>query len=66
MKILLPIDGTELALHEVRFALRLATEGLKASFLLANVQEPASFYEIVTAHDAAVLETISHSAGTQL
>ena len=57
MKILLPIDGTELALHEVRFALRLATEGLKASFLLANVQEPASFYEIVTAHDAAVLET---------
>ena len=63
MKILLPIDGTELALHEVRFALRLATEGLKASFLLANVQEPASFYEIVTAHDAAVLETISHDAG---
>jgi hypothetical protein len=63
MKILLPIDSTELALHEVRFALRLATEGLKARFLLANVQEPASFYEIVTAHDAAVLETISHSAG---
>jgi nucleotide-binding universal stress UspA family protein len=63
MKILLPIDGTELALHEVRFALRLVSEGLKASFLLVNVQEPASLYELVTAHDATVLESVSHAAG---
>ena len=49
MKILLPIDGTELALHEVRYALRLVTQGLQARFLLVNVQEPASLYEMVTA-----------------
>ena len=48
MKILLPIDGSELSLHEVRFALRLVREGLQASFLLVNVQEPSSLYEIVT------------------
>jgi len=66
MKILLPIDGTELALHEVRFALRLASEGLEASFLLVNVQEPASLYELVTAPDPAVLEDVSHRAGEHL
>ena len=44
MKILLPVDGSGLSLHEVRFALRLVKDGLKASFVLANVQEPASFY----------------------
>ena len=63
MKVLLPIDGSELSLHEVRFALRLVSEGLQASFLLANVQEPASLYEIVTAPDPVVLESVSHAAG---
>ncbi|MBL8370903.1 MAG: universal stress protein [Burkholderiaceae bacterium] len=66
MKILLPIDGSELALHEVRFALSLAAEGLKTEFLLANVQEPASLYEIVTAHDPQVLENVSHAAGEHM
>ena len=63
MKILLPIDGSELSLHEVRFALRLVAQGLQASFLLVNVQEPASLYEMVTAPDAAVLESVTHAAG---
>jgi len=63
MKVLLPIDGSELSLHEVRFALRLVAQGLQASFLLANVQEPASLYEIVTAPDPVVLESVSHAAG---
>ena len=63
MKVLLPIDGSEFSLHEVRFALRLVSEGLQASFLLANVQEPASLYEIVTAPDPVVLESVSHAAG---
>ena len=63
MKILLPIDGTELALHEVRYALRLVTQGLQARFLLVNVQEPASLYEMVTAPDPVVLESVSHAAG---
>lgn len=63
MKILLPIDGSELALHEVRFAIRLAQEGLQASFVLVNVQEPASLYEIVTAPDPKVLDEVSLAAG---
>ncbi len=63
MKILLPIDGSELALHEVRFALQLVGEGLQASFLLVNVQEPATLYEMVTAPDPEVLENVSHAAG---
>ncbi|NMM09925.1 MAG: universal stress protein [Polaromonas sp.] len=63
MKILLPIDGTELSLHEVRFALRLVSEGLQANFLLVNVQEAANLYEIVTAPDPEVLENVSHAAG---
>ena len=63
MKIILPIDGSELSLHEVRFALQLVGEGLRASFLLVNVQEPATLYEMVTAPDPEVLENVSHAAG---
>lgn len=63
MKILLPVDGSELSLHEIRFAMRLVAQGLQASFLLANVQEPVSLYEIVTAPDPEVLENVSHAAG---
>ena len=63
MKILLPIDGSELSLHEVRFAIRLVREGLQAQFLLANVQEPASLYEMVTLPDPAALDDISYAAG---
>lgn len=66
MKILLPVDGTELSLHETRFALRLVQEGLRASFLLANVQEPASFYEIVTAQNAQLIENAAQEAGEDL
>ena len=40
---------THLSLHEARFALQLMRNGLQASLLLVNVQEPASFYEMVTA-----------------
>jgi len=63
MKILLPIDGSDLALHEVHFALRLVAQGLQAEFLLVNVQEPATFYEMVTAPDPVVLEQVSQAAG---
>ena len=66
MKILLPVDGTELSLHETRFALRLVEEGLRASFVLANVQEPASFYEIVTAQDARLIENAALEAGADM
>lgn len=63
MKILLPIDGSELSLHEVRFALRLVREGLQASFLLVNVQEPSSLYEVVTWPDPEVRAAGTRAAG---
>lgn len=62
MKILLPVDGSENALEAVRHALRLVDDGLRASFVLANVQEPASLYEVVVAHDAEVIEQVSAAA----
>ena len=63
MKVLLPVDGTELSLHEVRFALRLVQDGLQASFLLVNVQEPSSLYEIVTWPDPDVRAQGTRAAG---
>lgn len=62
MKILLAVDGSEGALEAVRHALRLVQSGLKASFVLANVQEPASLYEVVVAHNAEVIEQVSAAA----
>ncbi|MET0541783.1 MAG: universal stress protein [Variovorax sp.] len=64
MKILLPVDGSEPALAGVRHAIKLVQEGLQASFVVANVQSPANFYEIVSAPDAQTLEAVSESAGT--
>jgi len=67
IKILLPIDGTELSLHETRFALRLVQEGLAASFVLVNVQSPASFYEMVTArNNAQLIEQAAQEVGEDL
>ena len=63
MKILLPIDGSEAALDAVRFAIRLAREGLPLQCVLGNVQEPATLYEMVVAHDADVLQQVSGAAG---
>ncbi len=66
MKILLPTDGSEASLDAVRHALRLVHAGLRASFVLANVQEPASLYEVVVAHDAKVIEEVSAAAAAHL
>lgn len=66
MKILLPIDGSEAALAAVRHAIRLVREGLRSSFVLANVQSPANLYEIVSAPDAQTLAAVSEAAGTHL
>jgi len=63
MKILLPLDGSEAALDAVRHALKLVDEGLQASFVLANVQAPTYFYEVVLAHDADLLDRASREAG---
>ncbi len=66
MKILLPTDGSEASLAAVRHALRMVHAGLRASFVLANVQEPASLYEVVVAHDAKVIEEVSAAAAAHL
>lgn len=63
MKILLPVDGSDESLDAVRHVLALLRSGLKADLVLANVQEPASLYELLRAHDAEVIESVSHAAG---
>lgn len=65
MKILVPVDGSELALDAVRHALRLREEGLAATYLLATVQEPTYLYEMVLAPDADVLERVSGAVGSR-
>ncbi len=64
LKILIAVDGSELSLHAVRHALSLVQEGLRANLVLANVQEAATLYEMVVAHDPLVLQEVSQGAGT--
>jgi len=63
MKILLPVDGSELALEAVRFAIRMVLAGLRADAVLANVQEPANLYELLVAHDPELIDRASAEAG---
>lgn len=63
MKILLPVDGSEVSLDAVRFAIRMAQDGLACNMVLANVQEPATLYELMVAHDPQVIEEVSAAAG---
>ncbi len=63
MKILVPVDGSPLSLEAVRHAIALVKQGLRADLLLANVQPPASLYEIVVAHDPDVIKDVSAGAG---
>lgn len=65
-KILLPVDGSEDALAAVRHALRWAGGGPGTTFVLANVQEPASLYEVVVAHDAERIASLKRDAGADL
>ena len=66
MKILLPVDGSSPALGAVRHALALSAAGLQADFVLANVQEPPSLYEVAVAHDAQRLQELRTAAGEDL
>lgn len=63
MKILLPVDGSELSLAAVRFALDLAAKGLQIEPVLANVQEASNLYELLVAHDPEVLDSVAADAG---
>ena len=66
MKILVPVDGSELSLEAVRYALALVKQGLRADLVLANVQAPASLYEIVVVRDPALIHDASAGAGAHL
>lgn len=63
MKILLPIDGSELSLAALRHAIHLIRNGLRAELVLANVQPPANLYEWMRAPDPKVLGEIAEAAG---
>ena len=63
MKILLPVDGSELSLGAVRFAIDLAAKGLAVEAVLANVQEASNLYELLVAHDPEVLDKVAAEAG---
>ena len=63
MKLLVAVDGSELALDAVRHALRLRDAGLKADLVLATVQEPTFLYEMVLPPSSEVLERMSGAVG---
>jgi len=63
VKILLPVDGSPLSLEAVHHAIRLVRDGLRASFVLANVQEPSSLYEMAVVHDPQALRRLLLEAG---
>lgn len=63
MKILLPVDGSDVSVKAVRLAIGLLQQGLSGSVVLANVQEPATLYEMVVAPDGEVLQRVSDAAG---
>jgi nucleotide-binding universal stress UspA family protein len=65
MKILIPIDGSIPSLDAARYGLRLQSEGLQASFVLATVQEPTYLYELLLAPDADVLERVTGAVGAR-
>jgi nucleotide-binding universal stress UspA family protein len=66
MKILLPVDGSRQALEAVRHAIGLAQQGLTASFVLVNVQEPVSLYELMVVHDTEAIDRLRRAAGADL
>jgi nucleotide-binding universal stress UspA family protein len=66
LKILIPVDGSAHALRAVHHALFLVAAGLKARFVVANVQATANLYELVVAHDPNVLEQVNQAAGHDL
>ncbi|HSH89503.1 MAG TPA: universal stress protein [Ramlibacter sp.] len=66
LKILVAVDGSDLSLDAVRHALDLRAQGLQASLVLANVQEPPSLYEMLTVRDAERIAGIGAGAGEHL
>ncbi len=66
IKILIPVDGSAQSMHAAYHAMRLVSSGLKARFVVANVQEAPNLYELVVAHDPDVLHEVRDAAGHDL
>lgn len=66
LKILIAVDGSDLALDAVHHALALVRQGLRTSVVLAHVQEPATLYELVTTRDPDLIAAASLEAGDHL
>jgi nucleotide-binding universal stress UspA family protein len=66
MKILIAVDGSPCAMQAVAHAVQWVQEGLRAEFVLANVQEPASLYEVVVVHDVDAIAALRQAAGADL
>ena len=66
LRILVAVDGSELALDAVRYALKLVRDGgLQATLVLGHVQEEASLLELAT-RDADAIARASVEAGQDL
>ncbi len=63
MRVLLPVDGSELSMEAVHLALRMYQDGMRIELVLANVQEPATLYELLVMHDPEAVDQISAQAG---
>jgi len=64
-RIMIAVDGSELALDAVRHGVALVRKGLQAQLILAHVQEEASLYELAT-KDADMIAAASVEAGQHL
>lgn len=63
MKILIPLDGSALALDAVHHALKLHHQGLRADFVLATVQEPDTVYDMLMVPDADARDNVNQTVG---
>jgi nucleotide-binding universal stress UspA family protein len=63
LKILIPVDGSKHALDAVAHALYLQREGLRASFVLAAVQEPIYGVEMMLPANASLVDRLSGAMG---
>lgn len=64
MKILLPLDGSPHSLAAVRHAIDLVDGGLRARFVVVNVQPPARLFELYMADaDTDMIARASAAAG---
>jgi len=65
MRVLLPVDGSELSMGAVHLALRMHGDGMRLEVVLANVQEPATLYELLVMHDPEAVDRMSAQAGLE-